>query len=203
MWPWSCVCTWNMCGHEHTGSPPEANEMACMGWWAIRCGRKCRRKYKGRDGFHLVIWMCVRFNVVKCVKAVTCKEEAVIRVMLSVETVRITLLPENCMLIWPRTASSPLDRGWWWQNSLLPQQCLCWFHMCVCVLCFTLLFFTAVFTDVLLHSLLIASLYTHTHTHRDTCTHSNGQAPCDLHVNVSGRKRHYRQLFSCTVKYNL
>lgn len=46
-----------------------------------------------------IIQMCDSYYLVKCVEFITCKEEAAIRVTLSVETARMILLPENCRLI--------------------------------------------------------------------------------------------------------
>lgn len=133
------------------------------------------------------------YNLVKRVESVTWKEEAVIIVTLSVETVRTILLPENWRLIWPRRAGSPLHTGWWWQK-ICYSSWVCVDCMGVCVsVCvfFTFLVFAA---DVLSHSLLIASLrtqtdYKHVHMqthngHRDTfvsmCPVS--LLTCDLHM---------------------
>lgn len=99
-----CMYIWE---YEPTGSPPEANEMACMGWWAIFWGREERSAERVLRHVSAV-QKCDNYYQVKGIKAVTCKEEASIRVTLSVEMARTILLPENCRLIWPRTAASPL-----------------------------------------------------------------------------------------------
>lgn len=87
---------------EHTGSPPEAKEMPCIEWLAILCGRE------GWEKQILLMVLLKNPNLRAMDSAVTCKVEAVIRVKLSVETVRMALFPENCMLIWPKTADTPL-----------------------------------------------------------------------------------------------
>lgn len=95
--------------------------MTSMGWWAIFWGRGKRRKTQKHSVLlHAsIIQMCDSHYFVKCVEFITCKEEAAIRVMLSVETERMILLPENCRLIWPRTAECPLHTGWRTEKSII------------------------------------------------------------------------------------
>lgn len=121
--------------------------------------RKRRKTQKHSVLLHaLIIQMCDSHYFVKCVEFITCKEEAAIRVMLSVETERMILLPENCRLIWPRTAECPLHTGWRTEKSQLFSLCLCWQCCAYVRVTLTLLAFTAVLADVFSHSLLIASL---------------------------------------------
>lgn len=121
--------------------------------------------------------------------SVTCKVEAVIRVRLSVETVRMALLPENCMFVWPKTADTPLHGDWWRKEAQLLYWSVIWL-LFVCAF-LTLLLLSKDFTEVLSHSLLIASLRTniehkHVHSqiqeHRDTFVNMWFGASCDLHV---------------------
>lgn len=121
-----------------------------------------RKREGNTNSFGYCCWKQKNISYFNVHSVVTCKLEAVIRDKLSVDTVRMALLPENCMSIWPKTAETPLHGGWWRQEPQLLHRSVIWMLSLLVYTALTLLVFSKDFTEVLSHSLLIASLHTNT-----------------------------------------
>ena len=151
--------------------------------------------------------------MIKPVEAVTCKEDAAIRVILSVETARMILLPENWRLIWPRTADGDLQTGWGHKSELFNLTtlvCVC-VRACACVCVpYPFTFHCCLGWCPLTQPADCLSAHTNTdyewvHTHTRTHTHTkyrdtfvNVSSVPSWHVttceNMRGRKLQYKKL---------